>query len=528
MKHIIKKLAIHIGFAFATTCAFGQIRIDWQQCYGTSEVEFAYNIHETDNGLLLFGYVSDTDAQNLGTYDCNHYFSYSSNWLIEIDNEQAVVNQNCYTRGLYAKLCKGATDKQYIVQIPAYVWNLSISRVNEDGDLIWGRTLGTNSGLANSTSTVLSIVSVDGGVIAGVLCDEASGDVTHHYGGKDCWLVKLDSLGNMAWETTLGTQSDENLTCLKNASDGGFYVGLKSAQSGNGNIGCGQPENNSILVKMNAAGQMEWNLCFPQINISDVIELEDGYLLAGHVSFDVGPYENCGDGIHTSDCCLLRCDSEGNILWEKNYGGSCIDKVVKAFRNEAGGYTVFANSKSSDGDVASAANLGVTDDEKGNIWVFHVDSEGTMVWERCIGSELRLLENVKDVIKKNDREYVAVGECTWFDGVSSGDVECSNNLILPDSGRNIWVLQITDIFDYDAVPESLEGEIVIHPNPTTGLVRIEGAEASEVQVFNALGQVVKTVQNTNEVSLEGLPQGVYLLRVTMEGGKVFSDKIIKE
>ena len=68
----------------------------------------------------------------------------------------------------------------------------------------------------------------------------------------------------------------------------------------------------------------------------------------------------------------------------------------------------------------------------------------------------------------------------------------------------------------------------LHPNPTTGLVRIEGAEASEVQVFNALGQVVKTVQNTNEVSLEGLPQGVYLLRVTMEGGKVFSDKVVKE
>ena len=68
----------------------------------------------------------------------------------------------------------------------------------------------------------------------------------------------------------------------------------------------------------------------------------------------------------------------------------------------------------------------------------------------------------------------------------------------------------------------------LHPNPTTGIVRIEGENASEVQVFNALGQLVKTVQNANEVSLEGLPQGVYLLRVTLEGGKVFSDKVVKE
>ena len=78
--------------------------------------------------------------------------------------------------------------------------------------------------------------------------------------------------------------------------------------------------------------------------------------------------------------------------------------------------------------------------------------------------------------------------------------------------------------------EENEGEASskLHPNPTTGIVRIEGEKASEVQVFNALGQLVKTVQNTNEVSLEGLPQGVYLLRVTLEDGKTFSDKVVKE
>ncbi|MBQ6769374.1 MAG: hypothetical protein IJP44_00180 [Bacteroidales bacterium] len=212
------------------------------------------------------------------------------------------------------QLCKGATNKQYVVGIARYVWNLSIARIDVAGESIWERSLGTYLGLASSALDVLGIVSLDGGVIAGVLCDEATGDVTHHYGGRGCWLVKLDTLGNMVWETSLGTQGDENLTCLKNASDGGFYVGLESGLSGIGNIGCGQPDNNSILVKMNASGQMERILCFPQINISDMVELEDGFLLAGHVSFDVEPNGNCGDGIHTWGCCLLRCDSEGNIL----------------------------------------------------------------------------------------------------------------------------------------------------------------------------------------------------------------------
>ena len=68
----------------------------------------------------------------------------------------------------------------------------------------------------------------------------------------------------------------------------------------------------------------------------------------------------------------------------------------------------------------------------------------------------------------------------------------------------------------------------LHPNPTTGTVRIEAEDVREIQVFNPLGQWVKTVWNTNEVSLEGLPQGLYLLHVTLEGGKAFSDKVVKE
>ena len=66
------------------------------------------------------------------------------------------------------------------------------------------------------------------------------------------------------------------------------------------------------------------------------------------------------------------------------------------------------------------------------------------------------------------------------------------------------------------------------PNPTTGTVRIEAEDVKEIQVFNQLGQCLKTAQDTNEVCLEGLPQGLYLMRVTLEDGNVFSDKVVKE
>lgn len=68
--------------------------------------------------------------------------------------------------------------------------------------------------------------------------------------------------------------------------------------------------------------------------------------------------------------------------------------------------------------------------------------------------------------------------------------------------------------------------ITLSPNPTNGLVRIEGATATEVRVYNAIGQLLKTTQNTNEVNLRGLPQGVYLLRITDEDGAVVTKKLV--
>ena len=73
-----------------------------------------------------------------------------------------------------------------------------------------------------------------------------------------------------------------------------------------------------------------------------------------------------------------------------------------------------------------------------------------------------------------------------------------------------------------------ENMAFVYPNPVKETLKIGGEEAFEVQVYNTLGQLVKTAQNTNEVSLEGLPQGVYLLRIATKDGRVFSDKVVKK
>ena len=76
------------------------------------------------------------------------------------------------------------------------------------------------------------------------------------------------------------------------------------------------------------------------------------------------------------------------------------------------------------------------------------------------------------------------------------------------------------------VNEADNDGIVVSPNPTIGLVRIEGACVAEVKVHNILGQMVKTIQSANTFSVSGLPAGLYLLRITDGEGATVTRRIV--
>ena len=77
------------------------------------------------------------------------------------------------------------------------------------------------------------------------------------------------------------------------------------------------------------------------------------------------------------------------------------------------------------------------------------------------------------------------------------------------------------------IGESLKKEgFSLSPNPTTGLIHIEGAPVFEVRVYNAFGQLVKTVQESNEINVADLPEGVYLLRMTDAEGRSHAEQVM--
>lgn len=137
-------------------------------------------------------------------------------------------------------------------------------------------------------------------------------------------------------------------------------------------------------------------------------------------------------------------------------------------------------------------------------------------------------------------EYDFTGEPyameTWIEGIGSdlGLLYCGSYyfcggyyraLCFHQDGELIWQNPEYDACVITSVEEINDKGISVYPNPAMEIVTIDGLEAAEVQIYNALGQLVKTVRDANEISVSELPQGVYLVRIADEEGKVFSAKM---
>ena len=100
------------------------------------------------------------------------------------------------------------------------------------------------------------------------------------------------------------------------------------------------------------------------------------------------------------------------------------------------------------------------------------------------------------------------------------------NIILESSAGQITysILFWSDLLNV----AEISNEVKLYPNPAKDIIKIEGIEVAEVEVYNALGQRVKMVQSTNEIDLSGLVEGIYMLRITDAEGKVYTNKITKQ
>ena len=104
-----------------------------------------------------------------------------------------------------------------------------------------------------------------------------------------------------------------------------------------------------------------------------------------------------------------------------------------------------------------------------------------------------------------------------FAGIGS----CEGVYYLTSGNGSVYKLGKT----YEGVAER-KNSVYVFPNPALETVYIDGIEVAEVQVYNTLGQLVKTVRCSNEISVSGLPEGVYMLRIIEVDGKNYTARVV--
>jgi len=522
----MKKIILLFSTIFIHLITYSQFTIDWQQSYGGMENEEAYDIVETDGGFFLGGVSSSTDGQ-ITCATQNAFY-----WMLKIDYNGNILNQWCYNNYSVMRLLKAKGDNPYFYMVgDVYegIKNLLVVKFNQNGDFLWEKSVGSSTGVFNYL--IDGTATNDGGVVATSCIHAGGGDVTNYYGNWDGWITKFDSIGTLQWECTIGSSGYEDAICITELSDNGYLVGLHGSPNlDNGNIKCSAfstDYTDIIIAKIDSTGNLQWCECLGGSNnegISEIIEADNGYLIAGTTSSRDGDVLNGGlHGDFSKDIWLIKVDFSGNIIWQKCFGGTKTDYPHRLFRTTDNGFIIFASTDSWDCDLQ-----GNIPHSNPSIWIFKIDSEGELQWQKCIQSTARE-EIVNGVIIHSDNKFTLAGTMTHSPNY---DVNCSNF----DSGsrENFYVAGIS-ITEVSTPERSLnENKFNIYPVPSNGTVTIEIPEQPEhdpftIEFIDLKGIIRKSVtqpQSIGHYDISHLPPGMYMVRFKNRIGVVYKKVLL--
>ncbi|MDG1760645.1 MAG: hypothetical protein P8L72_03155 [Flavobacteriaceae bacterium] len=338
-----------------------QMELLWSYTYGGSDDDRGQSVIETsDGGFILAGYSKSADGnatKNQGQHD---------NWMLKVD---------------------------------------------ASGNFLWEKSFG----YAGHDHAYTIISTQDGGfLMTGFIDVTASGGKGNKakgasfHGVGEFWTHKFDAIGNMQWRRYHGGTNNDRSYDAVEANDGGFII-TGATESNDVDVTSNQGEYDVWVIKLNAEGTLQWAKTFGGSGIDSsngILKTPNGnYLIVGNTFSKNGSVSiNYG----ASDVWVLCIDDQGDLLWEKTYGGSEFDLgrgITQGPNNTA---FVVGNSKSRDNYVLK--NQGEND-----VWVFQIDTtNGKLLWEQSFGGSA--IDFGHNAVFTSSKSLYVVGETTSSDG----------------------------------------------------------------------------------------------------------------
>ena len=128
-----------------------------------------------------------------------------------------------------------------------------IIKLDSSGNITWQKSFGGT--LSDRAYCIQQ--TTDGGYIVAGLSYSNDGDVTGNHGDADYWVVKLDATGNITWQKSLGGTNQDYGYSIQQTTGGGYIVaGYSNSNDGdvtgnNGGVDC-------WIVKLDTVGNITW------------------------------------------------------------------------------------------------------------------------------------------------------------------------------------------------------------------------------------------------------------------------------
>ena len=297
------------------------------------------------------------------------------------------------------------------------------------GKMFWQRNFG-GSGYEELSSMVPT---KDGGYVFVGTTDSGDGDTGQGFGLMDIWIVKLNGNGNIVWTRRFGGRGNDQGYAILALDDGGFMVGGASGSQNGTNVKLIHHGGiDSWLARLDAQGNIVWQKLWGGRRdewVRDIVKVKEGEYWVVHASSSVGGDRLGGYG--EKDAWVMSIDAYGNEKWQKNYGGKKNDEIHDAWADGKG--AVYMTGSSFSSTVHLKAHKG-----QGDYWVIKLDHSGKVLWSKNFGGAKA--EGANKIIPTKDGNILIGGMTKSKDG----DVELLQGfydgwiLKLDPNGRKLW------------------------------------------------------------------------------------------
>ena len=271
-----------------------------------------------------------------------------------------------------------------------------IAKLNSNADIEWEKTYG---GSSNDIAYNIQ-QTIDGGYIVAGYTNSNDGDITNNNDGRDAWILKLSTNGAIECQKTYGGSADDYLTNIKQTADGG-YIAVGYTGSNDGDVPNNQGYFDAWIIKLDANRNLEWSKTFGGTNedwINNTQQTTNGeYLFVGGTNSNDGDITN---NHGNTDLWVIKLQANGNLAWQKTYGGNNSDAASCIQKTNDGHYIISGSTDSNNGDITNSHGNKDT-------WVIKIDDSGNILQQTTVGTSGT--EAANSILQTHDNNFLVAG-----------------------------------------------------------------------------------------------------------------------